>query len=82
MFRDFSIIFMIFNEFIWIYFELKRNKIIKTSHAEVEADAAHRKMCHRVAAYVYAMWRARMHECVSAHVRVCERVCVCLCMSD
>ena len=48
IFRDFSRIFVIFDEFIWIYFELKKNKKSDffiacwcgSSHVEVEKGVA------------------------------------------
>ena len=40
IFRDFSRIFLIFYEFIWIYFELKRIKNQIILCADVEADMA------------------------------------------
>ena len=58
IFRDFSRIFIIFlmNLFGFIW-NLKRIKIIKTSHADVAADVTERTMCHHVAAYVLATRR-------------------------
>ena len=44
IFRDFFGIFLIFYEFIWIYFKLKINKQIFLSHANVAADVAGLKM--------------------------------------
>ena len=44
IFKDFSIIFIIFNEFIWIYFELKIIKIRFILRGDVAADVAHAKM--------------------------------------
>ena len=40
IFRNFSRIFLIFYEFIWIYFELKRIKIIFISRGNVAAEVA------------------------------------------
>ena len=88
IFRDFSRIFLIFYEFISIYFELKRIKNIFLLCVDVEADVAWEKMHRHMAAYVHATWRTHMHlracvpVCVSACVRVCAHVCVYVCADN
>ena len=68
IFRDFSGIFLIFNEFNLIYFELKINKKIILSCVDVAAKVAGLKTRRHMVMYIHTVW----------HTHVCARVCVCV----
>ena len=71
IFRDFFRIFLIFDEFIWIYFEFKRIKKTNLSFTDVAAHVAWAKMVSP---------RGGGRTCHVPHAFVCTRVCACVCM--
>ena len=71
IFKDFFGIFLIFYEFIWIYFELKRIKMRHLLCGNVVADMVlAKRRCH-VTAYEHVCM------CAVVHVRVCACMCTC-----